>query len=82
MATPAPQTAPVLSIKDWLITFLILCIPIVGFIMSIVWAVNHENVTKRNFFRATWILTAILMVFYIILLMFMGAALVGAGGGY
>ena len=82
MQTPAPQAAPVMSVKDWLITLIVLCIPIVGFIMSIVWAVNHANESKRNFFRAYWILLAILMVFYIVLFVFMGVAFMGASGGY
>jgi len=61
------ETAPVMSMKDWVITFLITFIPMVGFIMLFVWGFSDsENPNKRNWARAALIITAILTVLYAI----------------
>lgn len=73
--------SPVMSVKDWLITMIILAIPIVGFVMAIVWAIDAKNPTKTNFFRAYWIFVAILLLLYIILMVIMMAT-IGASGGF
>ncbi len=73
--------SPVMSVKDWLITLIIVAIPIVGFVMAIVWAIDAKNPTKTNFFRAYWIFMAILLLLYIILVVIMMAT-VGASGGF
>lgn len=52
--------APVMSLKDWIITFLITSIPLVGFVMLFVWAFGSgENPNKSNFAKAALILTAV-----------------------
>ncbi len=41
------------TVKDWLITMLILCIPIVNIVMVFVWAFGGgAKPSKSNFFRA------------------------------
>ena len=50
------NNAPTMSIKDWLITFVIMMIPIVNLVMMIIWAIKAENPNKRNYFIATWIM--------------------------
>ncbi len=60
---PMPQnlnTAP-LSVGGFMITQLVLMIPIVGFIMAIVWAVGGQNtnVNRTNFCRSYFIWLAI-----------------------
>ena len=62
-----PQ-APVVSIKEWLLTNLILMIPLVNIVMTLVWAFgSNTNPNKANYFKATLILFAIVMVIYLVL---------------
>lgn len=76
--------SPTLSVKDWLITLIVLAIPVVGFVMAIIWAIQADNPSKRNFFIAYWILVAIMIVLMILFMVIFGAAMftVGASGGY
>ena len=57
-----PMAEPEMSVKDWLITFLILMIPCVGFVMVFVWAFSNENKTRSNYFKAYLIVVAISIV--------------------
>ncbi|SCW53511.1 hypothetical protein SAMN04487970_101387 [Paenibacillus tianmuensis] len=51
-----PQSAPILTVKDWLITMLIMIIPLVNLIMLFVWAFGGgENPSKSNYAKATLI---------------------------
>ncbi len=63
-----------MSVKNWLLTFLILAIPFVGIIMLIVWAFGDKsNVTRSNYAKAALIMAAIGIVLYIIfIVIFMG----------
>ena len=62
------QQAPVVSIKEWLITNLIMMIPLVNIVMMLVWAFgSNTNPNKANYFKATLILFAIVMVIYLVL---------------
>lgn len=62
-----PQ-APVVSIKEWLITNLIMMIPLVNIVMMLVWAFgSNTNPNKANYFKAALILFAIVMVIYLVL---------------
>lgn len=62
------QQAPVVSIKEWLLTNLILMIPLVNIVMMLVWAFgSNTNPNKANYFKATLILFAIVMVIYLVL---------------
>lgn len=50
----------VMSVKDWILAFIILSIPIVNVIMYFAWAFSSEiNKNKKNFARASLILVAI-----------------------
>lgn len=68
-------TAPVMSIKEWLITLIIIAIPVVGFVMAIIWAIQADNPNKRNYFIAFWIFTAIMMVLMIVFMLIFGATI-------
>jgi hypothetical protein len=60
------QTTPVLSVKDWMITILLLAIPIVNIVLLFVWAFSKgENPTKANYAKASLIWAAIGIVLYI-----------------
>ena len=62
------QQAPIVSIKEWLITNLIMMIPLVNIVMMLVWAFSsNTNPNKANYFKAALILFAIVMVIYLVL---------------
>ncbi|KZC86328.1 hypothetical protein TW91_0655 [Neisseria flavescens] len=62
------QQAPIVSVKEWLITNLILMIPLVNIVMMLVWAFSsNTNPNKANYFKATLILFAIVMAIYLVL---------------
>ncbi|HHK6007249.1 TPA: hypothetical protein ACQWFO_000955 [Neisseria subflava] len=62
------QQAPIVSIKEWLITNLIMMIPLVNIVMMLIWAFgSNTNPNKANYFKATLILFAIVMVIYLVL---------------
>ncbi len=56
-----------LSVKDWILTMIILAIPIVNIIMLFVWGFGEgTNPNKRNYARAALIIAAIAIVLYLI----------------
>ncbi|MFH5183269.1 hypothetical protein ACHHV8_11935 [Paenibacillus sp. TAB 01] len=63
--------APVLTVKQWLVTLIVLAIPLVNLIMLFVWAFGDQtNPNKKNYARASLLLAAIVIVLYIIMLIF------------
>jgi succinate dehydrogenase/fumarate reductase cytochrome b subunit len=63
-----PAMAPVVTLKDWMITTLILLIPIVNIVMMFVWAFSSStNPSKANYFKASLIWAAIILVIYLII---------------
>lgn len=69
-----PQ-APVVSIKEWLLTNLILMIPLVNIVMTIVWAFgSNTNPNKANYFKAALILFVIYLVLAVAVVIFGSAA--------
>jgi len=73
------EQAAVLSIKDWIITFIIAAIPIVNIIMLFVWGFGDStNPNKANWAKASLILMAAVAVLYLlIMLIFAGAMFSG-----
>lgn len=56
------------SVGQWLLIKLILCIPCVSLVMTLIWAFGSEqNKTKQNYFRAQLIFMGIIVVLYIFL---------------
>jgi hypothetical protein len=53
------QNAPTLSVGDWLINYLIITIPIVGIIFLIMWAIDDNNKSRRNWATAMLIISLI-----------------------
>ena len=73
------SSAPVMSLGDWLITFVVLVIPIVGLIMVFVWGFSKTtNPNKANFCKATLILWLISAVLFMLM---GGMAFLSAMGG-
>ncbi|MCM3268016.1 hypothetical protein [Paenibacillus elgii] len=63
-----PQSAPILTVKDWLVTMLILIIPVVNLIMLFVWAFGGgANPSKANYAKAALIWMVIAFVLYLIM---------------
>jgi hypothetical protein len=59
------NNASFMSIGDWLITFLICCIPIVGIVMMFVWAFGNTNQpSKKTWAQAGLIFSLIITVLY------------------
>ena len=56
-----------MSLGDWIITLLITYIPVVGFIMTIVWALTASNTSKKNFARANILFMIIGFVFVVLM---------------
>ena len=72
----------VMSVKEWLITLLILCVPLVNIIMMFVWGFGSSTKpTKANFCKAYLILTAIVIVLYVLLLMVVGIGAAASSSG-
>ncbi|MDO3679089.1 hypothetical protein [Paenibacillus ehimensis] len=62
-----PQSAPIMTVKDWLITMLILIIPLVNLIMLFVWAFGGgANPNKSNYAKAALLWMVIGFVVYLI----------------
>jgi glycopeptide antibiotics resistance protein len=73
------RTAPVLSLGDWIITFIILAIPLVNIIMLFVWGFSsNTNPNKQNFAKATLIIYLVAIVCFFL---FGGLAFFGAMRG-
>lgn len=64
---PQVQGSSVVSLKDWMITILLLAIPVVNLIMLFVWAFGGgTNPSKSNFAKASLIWALIGIVVYVI----------------
>ena len=58
---PENQLEKPLTTGEWLITHLVLFIPIVNLVMHFVWAFGDGNISRRNFCRARLLLFAIFL---------------------
>ena len=75
------ENAPVVSVGDWVLTYLIAAIPLVGIIMLFIWAFgNDTNPNKANWAKAALIWAAIAIGIYITFAVIFGAALLAALG--
>lgn len=69
-----------ISVGGWLLMTLLLALPIVNIVMLIVWAVDRENETRRNFALATFIWMAIGLVAAVLIVAVAGVAVAGLQG--
>tara|TARA_R110002124_G_scaffold286776_2_gene468668 strand:+ start:9750 stop:10001 length:252 start_codon:yes stop_codon:yes gene_type:complete len=75
------ETAPVMSMKDWVVTLLISLIPVVGFVMLFVWGFSDSaNPNKKNWARAALIMLAVTTVLYFIIFGLIFGSMMAAGG--
>lgn len=63
-APPYSTSSDPLSIKEYVIMFLLMCVPILNIVLLIMWSFGNTvvNVNKRNFARAALIFCAISIV--------------------
>lgn len=70
-----------ITVGQWILTFIILAIPIVNIIMLFVWGFSSDtNINKKNFAKAQLILMAI-GIGITILLSILGVSLLSSFGG-
>jgi len=73
--TPQPvnrDTAP-MSIGDWIVTLILLYIPLVGFICMLYWALSSSgNVNRKNFSIAALIIAVVVIILAIAVSIFFG----------
>lgn len=85
METPLDLTekrATEMSVGDWLITFLITAIPIVGVVMLFVWAFgSNDNTTRGTWAKANLIMILIMIALYTIFMLVFGAAFLAGMSG-
>lgn len=59
--------AEVISMKEWIITILILMVPFVNLVMPFVWAFSsNTNPSKANYFKAYLLMAAIAIVLWFV----------------
>lgn len=61
-----------LTVGDWLITMIILSIPLVGFIFLLYWALSSSSNINRKNFCIAYIVIVLILVALVLALMFMG----------
>lgn len=78
-AKQEPQLEEPMSMGEWLVTLLLLCIPCANIVLMFVWAFSKEGKrSKSNFFKAYLIFFAIIVVIELFLFAIFGAAAVAA----
>lgn len=69
------STAEVVSVKEWIITILILMIPLVNIVMPFVWAFSsNTNPSKSNYFKAFLIMSVV----WILIMIVFGASIMSS----
>ena len=71
-----------LSVGEWMLTILVLAIPIVNLVMLFVWAFGSGNISRKNYCKASLIFAAIFIVIYILLLAIVGTSIFSASRYY
>ena len=62
MTDPTPFDSEPMSVKDWVITLLILALPLINIVMMLVWAFGGTgNINRRNYSRASLLIFAIIL---------------------
>ncbi|MGN0325021.1 MAG: hypothetical protein ACI4DW_01835 [Lachnospiraceae bacterium] len=74
----APVNDEIVSVGDWMLTMLILCVPCVNIIMMFVWAFSGGTPkSKSNFFKAYLIFAAIGLGIGLLISIIAGGAIFG-----
>jgi hypothetical protein len=74
------ETRP-LTVGDWMVTLLILALPLVNIIMLLVWAFSSGgNLNRRNYCRASLLWFLIMLALSLVVFVVMAALGIVAGG--
>jgi len=77
------NNAPVVTFKEWMITLLLMALPVVNIVMLFVWAFGGgASISKANFAKASLVWMAIGIVLSIILYATIFAALLAGYDAY
>jgi len=71
-----------LTTGEWVLTIIILGLPLIGIIMHFVWAFSEGNIGRRNFCRATLLILAVILGLAMLVgigMLLLGGVLAGAG---
>lgn len=75
-AMNSPELEEPVSVGEWLITMLVMCVPCVNIIMMFVWAFSEDTKkSKSNFFKSALIWLGISMLLSFILAFVMGSVI-------
>lgn len=70
--------APVMTLGNWIVTYLLLMIPLVNIILVIVWAVSKtENPNRKNWAQAMLIFWAVALVLWLAFALIFGGSILG-----
>lgn len=61
-----PQVVPQMSVGSWIVTYILMIIPLVNIIMLFIWAFDATSL-RRNFARAQLIIMGIMIVLSIVI---------------
>jgi cell division protein FtsW (lipid II flippase) len=76
------QNQKPMSVKDWLITLLLMAIPVVGFVLLFVYAFgNDENLNRKNWAKAQLIFLAIALALVLLFVVVFGSIFAAAMAG-
>jgi len=65
---PQQPMAPVMTMGQWLVSMLLMVIPLVNIILLIVWAVSSvENPNRRNWAKAQLVMMVVVIVLWFLL---------------
>jgi hypothetical protein len=69
-----------MALKDWVITLLLMLIPIANIILPFMWAFgSNVNPSKKTYFQAMLIMALAGIVFWIVIVVLFGAAIFSLG---
>ncbi len=68
--------APVTTIGQYIGWSFVTMIPLIGFIMMIVWAIDSSNMNRANYFRAIWVVFLITILLVVLPFFLLGGAAV------
>ncbi len=75
-----PRSSETISVGDWIVTFIILAIPLVNIGAMLYWAFSGSaNPSKRTYAQASLILFAVAVVFYLLVVVVFGVSLGSSG---
>ncbi len=72
------QNTQVMSVKDWAITVFVTSLPMIGFIMLLVWAFSDDtNIHKKNYAKGSLLIMIIIFaVVFAFMFLFGGIAVI------